>query len=255
MSALPKLRDDFVAAIARDNSRRRRRLQATVALILVVGAATAFIAPGSPTHPAQALAQAAQRTASFPSGRIVWTFTTGVLTATTTARYDGQDYASDTQLTLADGAAAIPRSGVRVVDGELYASSDGSHYVDTENRIDAAGGSPLSEQTQAIDALSQAARSAHDVTSETQDGTTQYTATVPGSTLAIPVSQGFGGTADGDQARRLAPYRITLGSSPFRLRVSVSDGTVRSFSVDGEHGLSIHAEIDGLGRPQRISVP
>ncbi len=197
MSALPNLRDDLVAGIARDRARRRRRWLrvGAAALPLAVAAVVvpALLPSGSSQSPAQALAQAADAA----SGHIVWTTTetpkvptadgSTLGTNTMDVRYDGSDVAIDTQSALrqADGAErTVGQASTRIVDGVLYYGDQGAQPAQLATGVSA--GDWLAHQTQALNALAAAAQTAADVSTQTADGATTYTATIDAAGLEIP---------------------------------------------------------------------
>lgn len=270
MSALPNLRSDLVAGIVRRRLRRRRVARAgTVGITVAAVTVFALLPVGSGRSPAQALAQAAQQTADFTSGRIEWTITRAPPTtgedgstlrrSTTKVRYQGNDLASDSQLTLIRNGATESRSAsARLVDGKLYTSIDGARTLNAATIVDD-GRTPLGRHAHALNSLAAVVRASRDVTAQTSDGMTTYTATIDDlNRLMIPVGDVI---VNGGPATKAPPppsYLLPVGSpnDAVTLTVVVKDDVVRSLTAtQPEAGFTAHAEISDLGKPQDINAP
>jgi hypothetical protein len=273
MSALPNLRSDLVAGIARDRARRRRRrLRAgAVALPLAVAAiaVSALLPAGSSRSPAQALAQATQQAADAAAGHIVWTITqtfkqpaaNGATAGITTndMRFQGEDVAIDAHNAQrqADGSTqTIDQASTRIVDGVLYYGNQDA--PPTKIAADAHAGSLLAQETRTLDAMAAAARSAGDVAIQTDDDATTYTATIDAAGLTIPAGAAVvlppGAKPDASDPDP-KPIGLLLDGQA-KLQVTVTDGAVSTFTLTQDDGrYTVHADLSELGQPQNITAP
>jgi hypothetical protein len=277
MSALPNLRSDLVAGIARDRARRRRRrlLAGAAALPLAIAAlaVSALLPADSSRSPAQALAQATQQAADASAGHIIWTTTetprrptadgSTLGTNTTDVRYQGTDVAIDTQSALrqADGAEhTISQASTRIVAGVLYYGTRGAQPI--QLATGASADDWLADQTHALNDLAAAARSAADVATRSVERATTYTATIDATGLAIPGGPGVPVGYDLKTGKPIASGRAELTTTTYgldgqaNLQVTVTDGTVTAFTIAETDGhFTVHAELSNLGQPQSITAP
>jgi hypothetical protein len=277
MSALPNLRSDLVAGIARDRARRRRRrlLAGAAALPMAVAALAvlALLPSASSRSPAQALAQATRQVAHATAGHIVWTTTevprkptddgSTLGTNTMDVRYQSGDVAIDTQSAVrqADGAKrTVGQASTRIVDGVLYYGAQGAQPTRLATGTSAVKW--LADQNKALSALAAAAQSAANVTTRTADGATTYAATIDADGLAIPGGPGAPVGYDVTTGKPVARNGSELTTTSFgldgqaSLEVTVTDGTVTAFTIAEADGhFTVHAELSNLGQPQNITAP
>jgi hypothetical protein len=225
---------------AHRNAHPRRLALAAVAALALAAALAVALPGGRPTPPGAraALVSAAERTASFTSGHIVWrmTYDKPALDLTNDVRFDGSDFANAMTSRFLD-SGRVSHVEIRIVGGRQYDRTDDGAFTERPGDPDARDG--VTARLQAADALADAARAAADVRAEPagDDGATRYTATV----AAADVPDAFR-----PPSPRAAPT-VTI--------VAVAAGdTLRSLQLRTP-GEAVDITFDGLGQPQGIVAP
>ncbi|HEX5926769.1 MAG TPA: hypothetical protein VFY45_23280 [Baekduia sp.] len=239
---------------------RRSRRAPRLALGAIAVAALAAVAPavglpgwgsdGSPTAPADAraaLLTAAERTAGFTSGHIVWKMAYNKadppmdFDLTNEVRFEGSDVDVTGTSNFHHPAEATDSStyGFRAVGGQSYWRYGDGPYERKEEPGTAAGApAGVLTRVQAADALVAATRSAADVQEAEVDGGTQFTATVA--------------TADVPDLFR-PPFKRTVDNVAITAIVG-DDGAVRSLALRAP-GEAVDVTFSELGEPQGIVTP
>ncbi|WP_445147883.1 hypothetical protein [Baekduia sp. Peel2402] len=230
---------------------RRGRLALAGGLAVALAAAAVAVGlPGSgssPTRPADAraaLVSAAEKTATFTSGKITWRVAQddvklgSVLDTTTALRYEGEDFDS----TMTSSALPGQTGGARTVGGRTWRLRDGQ-WKPVE--LPAGLGSPSEQFAQQLGLasdLAQAAQRADGVTATPDGGddATRYAATLDAAAVPVRFNDTWTGAVQLD---------ATVGG----------DGTVRAVSLRGTDvnggTMTIAVTFDELGQPQGIVAP
>lgn len=198
---------------------------------------------GAPTKPADAraaLITAAERTASFPSGHLVWRmrYDDPALDLTNDVRYDGDAFENTWTTRHRDGDRATYTGATRVVGGRRYARDGGRPFVDRGPAAAGEGRDATAAHLKAADALADAVRAASGVTAEPAGDGTRYTADIPSAAALGPFHPPFERTA--------TTVTITAVTAP--------DGRLRSLALRAA-GEKVDIAFEEFGRPQRIVAP
>lgn len=239
----PQARAILAAALVRDAAvprRRALRLVPAAAIAVAAVAAAVFVLPGG-ASPRAALAAAAERTAAFDSGVIVYTGTSVAgdyrVEAEQTVRFAGADVevqAASTEV-LPDGRRLAGASTYRLVDGRHYLR-EGSGW----RRLGAAGQGDSYAERVSAEVGNQALVALVSVAADVQRDGDRFRATVPVARLEeLPVPP-FGLTGSGHEAE----IDLLLDDRGLIRRLTVSAaGSVRT------------VEYRDLGAPQVIAAP
>lgn len=220
--------------------RRRLALAGLAAVVLAVALVVALPGGrGAPPDARAALVDAAQRTAEFDSGHLVWhmVYQQPALDLTNDVRYDGADFDNRWTTRFLDSGKTSD-GGVRIVGGRIYDRFDNRPWVDhrTADKPEQTG---VKARVQAADALADAARAASDVRAENLgDGAARYTATVS----ATDVPNVFRGPG----TRKAKTVSIVA--------VTANGATLRSLQLRSP-GEMVDITFDGFGQPQHIVAP
>ncbi len=207
-------------------------------------------APTAPADARAALLTAAERTAAFTSGHIVWKMAYNKFRPpmnfdlVNEVRFEGSDveilWSSRFHETTPPSLRPTDRSGgTRIVGGQVFERYGKKPYrrkKDPRNSADAPAG--VLTRVQAVDALTAAARAASGVQEAAVGGGTRFTATV--AAAEVP-----------DQFR--PPFTRTVRSVAITAIVS-DDGAVRSLALRAP-GERVDVTFSELGQPQRIVAP
>jgi hypothetical protein len=208
---------------------------------------------GAPTAPADAraaLVTAAERTAAFTSGHIVWKMAYNKsdpplnFDLTNDVHFEGSDvdiaWSSSFHDTTPRSDRPVDRNGgSRVVGGQVFERYGNAPYERKDDPgISADAPTGVLTRVQAADALTAATRAAADVQEAKADSGTRFTATVP--TAKVP-----------DQFR--PPFKRTVDSVAITAIVG-DDGAVRSLALRAP-GEAVDVTFDALGEPQGIAAP
>lgn len=238
--------------------RRAPRLAfGATAVAALAGVALAVGLPGggggSPTTPPDAraaLVTAAERTASFTSGHIVWKMAYKKshppmsFDLANEVRFEGSDVdivwsSRFHDTTPPSNRPADMNGGERIVDGQVFERYDRKPYRRKKDPgISAGAPTGVLTRVQSVDALTAAARAAADVKQAAVHGGTRFTATVA--------------TADVPRQFR-PPFKRTVHSVAITAIVG-DDSAVRSLALRAP-GEKVDVTFSGLGEPQHIVVP
>lgn len=208
-------------------------------------------APTTPADARAALLTAAERTAAFTSGHIVWKMSYKKarppinVDLTNDVRFEGSDvhivWSSRFHDTAPPTKRPADQSGAtRVVDGQVFRRYGDRPYRrenEPDTRAEATAG--VLTRMESADALTAAARAAAGVEKATVRGATRFSATVA--------------TADVPRQFR-PPFERKVRSVAITAIVGDDDGAVRSLALRAP-GERVHVTFTALGRPQGIVAP